>query len=167
VNDQQIFSTLVRLGKLSELDIREIFGLTDELKKFIDLFQLLVGQEDGEEYLKEQTFAACWSSPVHLKWIGIAEKALKVLELSAVDALDSLTTAYNLIGQNRDETVLFIALSVYQDQLSELISDEVLLLPAYEPSTDPETEQPQASVADDQLSFLSTLDEQSSSPATL
>lgn len=158
MNDREIFQTLVKMGKLTPADIREIFGLTDEMKKFIDFLQLMVGTEDGELYIQEKSFAACWSSPCHIKWIDIAERALKVLELSPIDGLDIITSAFNLIQQTRSDVLLFIALYVYPEKLDDLLADEEfgeqLSLPF--PELDVEPSPP---IVDDvQMSFLDTLD---------
>ena len=147
-SDREIFSTLVKLGKLTESDIREIFGLSEEMRRFVDLLQLLIGAEDADEYVKEQTFAKCWGSPAHLKWIENAEQLIKVLDLTVPDALDALVSAYNLIKQNREEVILFISLYVYPAQLADLLDAEVKLLPAHEPDPVPGAELAEAPEAE-------------------
>ncbi len=132
MKDNEIFQALVDSGKLTEADIREIFGLTEDMKNFIALLQMLLGPEDGVTYHKEANFADCWTSPVHMKWIELAEKVLKTLELSALDGLNQLSNAYNIIQNSHKHTLLFIGLYVYPDQLEELFASEVraLLTPA-------------------------------------
>lgn len=97
---REVLRKLKEAGKVTDEDLREILGPSDELKQIsTGLHTMLCTKDHNEEcgWQQEIIFDDFWEMKSHVKWIEKAEQFLEEFNLTEGEALLHLSTAINII----------------------------------------------------------------------
>lgn len=109
---RKVLQDLKAAGKITDEDILEIVGPSDEFKQLVDTMHLLLCLEDHEKicsYELEEVYDKCWEAPNHVEWKEKAEAVLAEFKLDDVAGLHAIIAALHIIKAQPLAVIYFIA----------------------------------------------------------
>lgn len=121
---KEVLEKLKEAGKITDKDILEVLGISDEMKQIVDTMHLLLCKDNHDtlcEYPQEEIFDEVWEMPAHSKWLKYANRYLKRFNLSETDAINVVSLATNIISNNKRPTLTFISEYIKACQVRESV----------------------------------------------
>lgn len=100
MNIREVLDKLKELGKITEQDVIDVVGYSQEMKDLvITLHTILCHKNHDTEcgFYKEDLYDSAWNEPAHAEWLMLAQEFLIKFELSEVDGIAAVSSAVDVI----------------------------------------------------------------------
>jgi len=121
---RDVLNKLKDMGKISEQDIIDIVGYSQEMKDLATALHTILcfkNHDDDCTFYREDVYSSAWKEPAHVEWFVLAQEFLLRFNLKEVDGLAAVSSAVDVIERCSDATLFIVMkyLISYRVPLSE------------------------------------------------
>jgi len=126
---REVLEALKKAGKITDEDIMEIVGPSNEFKQLVDAMHLLLCTKNHDtecSYDHEDVFEKYWEAPAHVEWCEKVNDFLSAFKLDDRKGLAAMAAALQIIG-SQPRAVIYLITKYFnerpnddQDQAPEL-----------------------------------------------
>lgn len=122
---RSVLNKLKEMGKISDQDIIDVVGHSQEMKNLVTALHILLCFKDHDtecNFYKEELYDSMWTKPIHAEWLMLAQDFLLKFELSEVDGVMAVSSAVDVI-ETRSPASLHI-LKTYLTACRDLVDEK-------------------------------------------